>query len=223
MVVKFLDFASHHLGDDVILVGMLDVGGHHRMPVPEHGDSVGEPPHLLHAVGDVNQARALLPQHVHQREEVLRFGSGQRCRGFVEDEDPRVLRDGLGDFDHLLLTGAQITEECVRVDVRLDDIEFTYGVLPHALLVQQPRLLQRFVAECEVLRHRHGGHHIEFLMDDGDAEVVGLLRRGDVYLFAINENASGVPFQIARKDVHHRRFSGTVLTHEGKHLMFIKV
>ena len=71
--------------------------------VTQGDDAVGHLGNLGKPMGDINHPDALVAEIADGGQEPLGFGTGQRAGGFVEDKDPGVLREGLGDFDELLL------------------------------------------------------------------------------------------------------------------------
>ena len=58
-------------------------------------------------MADVEDPHALTPQFTHEGEELLHFVRSQRGRGFVHDQDPGFVNQGLGNFDQLLLGGTE--------------------------------------------------------------------------------------------------------------------
>jgi hypothetical protein len=105
--VELLDVAADHLGDHPLRGDLGLLAGADRAAVAEHRDPVGELPDLLHPVADVDQPHPGGPHLVDQREELARLPVRQRGGGFVEHQDPGVLREGAGDLDHLLAADGQ--------------------------------------------------------------------------------------------------------------------
>src|SRR5882724_7297780 len=71
--------------------------------VPEHGDPVPDPVDFVHAMGDVDDPRALTPALPDELEQPVGFALGQRGGGLIEDQDRHVRAERLGDLEHLLL------------------------------------------------------------------------------------------------------------------------
>ncbi|MPN33430.1 hypothetical protein SDC9_180917 [bioreactor metagenome] len=58
-------------------------------------------------MADVDDAAALVPQHVDDAEQMLDLVFSQRRGGLVEHDNFRLVRDRLGDLDHLPLRDRQ--------------------------------------------------------------------------------------------------------------------
>ena len=76
------------------------------LSVPQHHHPVGDLFDLLHLVGDVAHADAVLLQLADDPKQLRHFPVGQRGGRLIEDQNARVLRQRLGDFDHLLFADA---------------------------------------------------------------------------------------------------------------------
>jgi hypothetical protein len=72
------------------------------LAVLEHGDAIGEPGHLAHAMGDVDDRRAVRAQRIDGLEQLPALRLVERCGRLVHHQNPGVERDCLGDLDHLL-------------------------------------------------------------------------------------------------------------------------
>ena len=60
----FLQLVAYHEADDLRRADLFLVEHLYELPVPEDGHPVGQGVHLLHAVGDVQDADALVLQEV---------------------------------------------------------------------------------------------------------------------------------------------------------------
>ena len=104
------DFASDHLPDDVVAG---DVGGGvlaDEAAVAEHRHLVGDLEQLVHLVGDVDDALALGLERPDDLEQMLDFALGQRGRRLVHDENIGIVRDRLGDLDHLAIGDGKVAD-----------------------------------------------------------------------------------------------------------------
>ena len=99
---------------------------------------------------------------------------GERTRRLVHDDDARVLRQRLGDFDHLLLGERQRAHESGRwrnVEAEALQVHLALGV--HlAALVQQPQRAgpERLAPEEDVRGDIEIVQNVEFLVDEPDAQ-----------------------------------------------------
>ena len=87
-------------------------------PIAQNGHPVGDDEHLFQPVADVEDPHSLTPQFPHEGKELLHLMGGQRGRGFVHDEDPSLVDQGFGNFDQLLLSGAE--PAAGRIQVHFD-------------------------------------------------------------------------------------------------------
>ena len=85
----------------------------------------------------------------------------------------------------------------------------------HLAAVEEDRRA-RFTPDEDVLHHRQVGHQVEFLVDDGDAQFLRLVRIGDVDGPALQEDLAFVQAVDAGEDLHQRRFAGAVLADEAE-------
>ncbi len=104
---------------------------------------------------------------------------GERGGRLIEDEDARVFRERLDDFDELPLPDAEVFAARGGIDLHLELLEQPARFAIHAPPVDEPEPA-RLVAEEDVLRHRHARHERELLVDDGDARAAGIDGRAKV-------------------------------------------
>ena len=135
--------------------------------VAQHRDGVGDPEELLELVRDVDAGDAVGLQHPQDVHELVDLGLGEGGGRLVEDQDPGILRERLGDLGHLHLPDAQ----------PLDDVERRDG--QQVLLQHRARVRVELVpvdggpaawllAQEDVLAHRQLGDQRQLLVDDGD-------------------------------------------------------
>ena len=170
-----LDVAADHSGDDLV---EGDVGDRRDvadgLPVPQHHDPIGDLLDLLHFVGNVAHADAVLLQLADDPEEVRHFPVGQRRGRFVEDENARALRQRLGDFDHLLLADGDVLDLIGGFEV--PDAEFVkqgLGVGIQPAPIDCAQAVGRLTVKEDVLGDGELGNEIQFLIDDRDARLLG--------------------------------------------------
>ena len=83
-------------------------------------DPVRDLEDLRHAVRDVDDRDALRGEAPDDPEQVAALVDGQRRGRLVEDQELELVRQALGDLDHLLLARATAAHRRARVDVDLE-------------------------------------------------------------------------------------------------------
>ena len=141
----------------------------HPLAVAQHGDAIRYLEDLVETVRDVNDSQSLLLQARDDAEEHLDLALRQRCGGFVHHQDARGAREGLCDFDHLLLRDAELLDRGARVDGYAEFLENFRGARVHLACRDEARPPQGFVAQEDVLRHRELLDEVELLVDHGHA------------------------------------------------------
>ena len=107
--------ANHHADQ----IGTRDVARGargNRLPVPEHGDAIGNREDFFEPMRNVDDAGAGLAEDVDHSEQALDLAIGERGGRLVHDHDLGVDADRLGDLHELLLGHAQRFDETLRVD-----------------------------------------------------------------------------------------------------------
>ncbi len=114
------------------------------------------------------------------REQLFGLVIGERRRRLVHDQNAGVLRQCLGDFDHLLLGDAETMHRDARVDVEADHVEHAFGLGVDAAPVDEAgQPAREFAAEENVLRDIEIGDEREVLENNGDAKFA---RRGCIVI-----------------------------------------
>ena len=105
-------------------------------------------------------------------EQPLDLAIGQRRRRLVHDEDARVLRQRLGNLDHLLLRDAELVHERAGIEVEAERVEQPPRVGVHAPMIDGAgKAATRLAAEEDVLRDVEVRDERELLEDDRDARA----------------------------------------------------
>ena len=146
-------------------------------------------------------------------EQLLRFSLGERARRLVEDQHAHVARKGAGDFDHLLLSHAQIPHPGLRPNPQADPLQELGRAAPDGGPVNPPTPTRprRQVAEEDVLTHTEGIDEAQLLVDGDDAQVLRRARVLDGHRLAIDANGAPIGAVSPGEDLHQRRFSGAIL------------
>ncbi len=178
--------------------------------VLHHRHAVGDAEHFLEAVGDVDDADALGAESRDDAVQALGIGGREHRRRLVEDDDADLLRQGLGDLDHLLVGDREVADRTARVDGKAQAPE----QFPGAAVQRRPGDDARQLAQEDVLGDRQVGRQGGLLVDHrdamrgGDPRVVGRDRR------AVDEDRAAVGRDLARQHPHQRRLAGAVLAEE---------
>mgnify|MGYP000508908228 CR=1 FL=1 len=76
----------------------------------------------------------------------------------------------------------------------------------------------RFAPDENILCNGEVIHQVQFLVDDADPQVLGLTRVLDIDLIPVQVNMTSILGVNPANDLHHGRFSSTVLPNQGMHL-----
>ncbi len=151
-----------------------------RLSRPQHGDAVGDGHHLVQLVRDEDDRPSLggdLAQRQEQRVGLLR----REHRGrLVEDEDTRVLVEGVEDLDALLLADTELPHVRVRVDRQVVALaERAHLGLDGARVDPEAAAGAALVAEHEILGDGEPLDEPEVLVHHAHAGVDRVAGRGE--------------------------------------------
>jgi hypothetical protein len=157
-----------------------------ELAAPQDGDFIGESHDLAEFVGDHQDGQRAAPDHVAQHAQHLVGLAGREHRGrLVENEETALQIKLLEDFAFLPLAGG---------DGRY------LGVERHAKRHVREKLFQRLAfarpvhhrgnviaRQHEILRHRHGRHRGEVLIDHAETQRMRGARIADDLLAVIDQ------------------------------------
>ncbi len=210
-----VDRTPDHQAHQVVRRGL---GGQHRgdpAAVAQHRDAVAEREHLRETVRDVDDRDAALPQPPDDGEQPLGLAIGQCGGRLVHHQDARVLRQRLGDLDHLLLRDAERVHRGARIDIEADHVEHAARLRIEPRAVDETRhAAAKLAPKIDVLRDVEIGNEGEFLEDDRDAKTARIGRRCDLDGPAVVQQFAGVGAVGAAQHLHQGRFSGAVLAEQ---------
>ncbi len=86
-------------------------------PVADDRHRIGNFCHFVQLMGDIDAGHALRLEVLDEIEKDARFGCRQRRCRLVENEQLRILVDGLGDLDQLLLAARIVVDRKRDIDV----------------------------------------------------------------------------------------------------------
>ncbi len=114
---------------------------------------------------DIEDGNPGVSQVLDQSEHSLAFGEVEGGCGFVEHNDPGVVRKRFCDLDELRLTGGEVGNHCRWREVRADPLEVRCGVANQAPLRDvEARVLAKPVDE-NVFRHRQVREEADLLVN----------------------------------------------------------
>ena len=160
---------------------------------------------------DRNAARLEIADNLEQQRRLVGVEAGGRL---VEHQNARVLLEGPRDRDQLLDGDRIGIQRPLDVDVDAEPLQALLGDLARRAPRNQTEF-RRLSSERQVLRHRHGRHEVDFLIDGADAERPRLARRIDLDRLAVEADLAFVATQRAGQNLDQRRLSGAVLAHQG--------
>ena len=145
--------SSHHAFDHLIAGDRMDRAVGDIAPIAQNGHPIGDGEHLFQPVADVEDPHSLTPQFPHEDEELLYLMGSQRGCGFVHDEDPGLVNQGFGNFDQLLLSGAEPAAGLIQVHFDSHPSEEGRHLLPFAAAGHEASG-SHFLAQENVLHRR---------------------------------------------------------------------
>ena len=173
-------------------------------------------------MGDVNDAHALGRESANHPEQLLRLRLGDGRGRFVHDQYARVQGNRLGDLHHLLFAHAQRLQRPLRAQIQLQQAQVLLRLLLLGALVHKAQLVGLLTAHKHVFGDGELLHHLQFLVNLGDAQLAGNDGASDVLQLAVDVDFALVVHQRSRQDVHQRGLARAVFTHQRQHLARIQ-
>ena len=109
------------------------------------------------------------------------------------------------------MSDIQAADHIVGRDRQAEIIDNSLGLAAEFAFVDDTEFILRKVADEKVLHDGHERQQLPLLINDTDAGVNGILRRGKVYLFTVDQNGTLVLMQVAVNDLQQGTLSGAVL------------
>ena len=183
---------------------------HHR-PVAQNYDTFAEVVHLLHEMGNVEDAVALGLQSAHHVEEAAAFWQAQAGGGLIQNQHRGGPADRLCELDQLPLAERQAVDLSVGIDVGADQVVQQRARLgAHRVPLQETAVVQQ-MRQMDVLGDRQVAEQAQLLVDGADPKVVGIVGRKCEIARTPKQNFSGVGRYEPTQDVLERRFAGAIL------------
>ena len=206
--------ASDHQADQFVGRGLGDLACSGKPAVLEHGHRMAKRENLGETVRNVDHRNAVAGQPPHHIEQFFGFGKGQRRRRLVEDQDPEVARQRLGDLDDLGLCRRKGRHFQRRIDGDAKLRDEHPCPIAHGADIHLTQPLRRLPAGEDVLGNRKLRHQRAFLMHDADAEIAGRLFVELADFGAIDQDAALVARIDAGDDLAEGRLAGAVFAEQ---------
>ena len=151
-------------------------------------------------------------------EQPLRLAGGERGRRLVEDDEPRLPGQRLGDLDELALALRQPHYWRDRRHLEVDELQRLPRLVSQLAAIDERQPVQppREMVEKDVFLDAEIREKAELLMDEGDAERERVARTRRRNLFSGELHSAAVLRQDAAQNVHRRRFSRAVLAYQSE-------
>ena len=188
--------------------------------VPQDHEGVADIEDLVEKVGDVDDRLAFVAQTADDAEEDFLFLQAERRGGFVEDHDVGAHGKGTGDLDDLPLADRKVFHGRGRADVRPKHVEVALRLAVGGRLADEERQdgTHEQMRDENVLGDGLRGEVQQFLVNEGDAVALGIFRRMEPDLAAVEEDVAGIGVVDAAEDVHQGRLAGAVDADEADNL-----
>ncbi|CRL99725.1 hypothetical protein [Pseudomonas sp. 28 E 9] len=218
IVVNVLDIAADHAGHQLVVAQCAHVlEGAHEAPVLEHRHRSADTEHFFHAVRDIEHHFALIAQARNDRHQAINLTRREAAGRLIEGNHVGATGQRLGDFHQLALAQGQAAELFLGIDFIGQALEARQRLLAQHAAVDHAKT-RRQMPEEQVLGHGHFRHQVQLLVDHRHAagNAVGGVLEGHDLLADLHRAAAGNIG--AAEDLQQRRFTRTVLAHQGVHL-----
>ena len=152
-----LHLASHHQGDQCIVIHLVAGTCVDVLTVADDGKHVGNLKQFLQLVAD-KQHRNILPlQFADDLEQQLNLATGKRGCRLIHDDELRVASQRTSNGDQLLLSRRQRTQLHVDVDIHAQPFQRFLRNRAHLVPVDANSLFLHLFRDRDILRHTQVG------------------------------------------------------------------
>ena len=141
-------------------------------------------------------------QDLHQ---LFHFSLAKGAGGLVQDQDPGIFRERLGDLDHLHFAHPQGINDRARIHIQLVFLQDIARIGIELVPIDQSAFY-RFLAQEDIFAHSTGRHQGQFLVNDGNPLLNSFMNGtlAEFQFFAVVYNVAFItPIRInAGKDLH---------------------
>ena len=209
-----VQFATQHHFHQLNLRQLAGLTAAHKCAVTQHGDAVADRIDLVEKMGDKDQADAVIPELAHQGEQHLHLLGIEAGGGLVEDQHLGRQVDGPTDSDDLLHRHRKAVQRLAHVEGKAVGGHQRRRPGLHLFTSQQTKP-PRLTADEQVIRHRHIGQQVHFLVDGADPQLLGM---GGIFgrnSLAFQPDSAAIGMVNAGQRFDQRRFSGAVFAQQG--------
>ncbi|CAH0306222.1 hypothetical protein SRABI128_04345 [Microbacterium sp. Bi128] len=211
---KGANVAAHHLANDLLDGDVGRAVGGDVPAVPHHGDAVAQVKDFVETVRNEEDAGPAVPEAPGHGEQPFHLDAAEGCRGLVHHQDFGVQRNGLGDFNDLLVRDGQAFGDAGRVDRNAEPLEQLARLPYHGRFADEPEAALGLAADENVLRDAQVGEERGFLVDDRDSGVLALGNIAELDALACHLEVAGIGVVQACEDFHQSGLAGAVLADE---------
>ena len=207
---------AHHVADDAFFADLTGGQRRHRRPIADDGDPVGDPRDFIEFMADDDLGDPLGLQLQHQVQQLLAVVFLQGGGRLVQNQQPHVLGQSLGNLNQLLLSDAQLADLGGRCFVQTNLGQQRIGPLIGGRPVDHTAG-GNLVAQKQVFGNRQERHQGQLLVDDDDALVFAVADRAVFQDLAVVENLALITADRVdpRQNLHQGRFASAVFTADG--------
>ena len=191
--------AADHHRDEPIVRRAGDAAGANAASVAQHGVAIGDLPHFLEEVADVDDGDAARGEPADEREQPIDVGALKAARRLVHQEHARIAGERAADLDDLPRGEREIAQSLVRVNLRMRHLVEQRARARARRLTVDPAVSRDLVAEQHVVGDRQMRAERQLLMDQGDAAPSRIVRRGGRVARAIERHLAAVGLHLARR------------------------
>ena len=164
-------------------------------------------------MADVDRRHTSIAKTADELIQLFRFMLRQAARRLVKNDDLRSGADRGRDLQHLLLTGGELADSALDVDVSLDRAKHRLGLAPHSALIEESAR-RRKRSEAKVLGDGQVLAERKLLVDHANARRKRLFRPAENDRLSKQNDAAGISRVDAGQDLAQRALAGAVLAAE---------
>jgi len=206
-----LDIASNHERDHAVVADLFARQLPRIATVAETDDPIGTVTNLPEPVGNVDHADILCAQFPDEGEQPFGLRKSEAGCWLIHNDQPRTKRESLRYLHQLLFGKREAIESRRGRDIKPEAFQVGGGIGVDFLPIDQTeRCVQGFTTQKNIARDIEVIEHVEFLVDEGDAEPHRVRDVTDLHRSPIHLNLPGIGFVHAAENFHQRGFAGAV-------------
>src|SRR5471032_3513335 len=136
----------------------------------------------------------------------------ERSSRFVHDDDLGLMRERLGNLDHLLLPDAQLAHTCGGVKIEFDRLKHLFCLAAHTCPIEQTKAIEWLPGEEQIFSNAKIFDYRQLLIDDANSQRARMVVVAQRDFLALDEDASAWVRAIdTRQYLHQRALAGPIL------------